>query len=58
MIAHTADGYRVVGTKGTQGRPYPTLAAALDALHSGASESCSDGACGAGGGMTATTAGK
>ena len=49
MIALTARGFVVVGAKGLAARPYPTLADALIAMSAGASASCSDGACGAGG---------
>ena len=47
MIAETKRGWVLVGAKGLRQGPYPTKEAAFKALYGGASESCSDGACGA-----------
>ena len=53
MIAATSAGFRVIGSKGLQGRAYRTLEEAVAALYAGAAMSCADGACGAPGPPTA-----
>ena len=47
MIAQVDGGFRIVGSKSTNSRLFGTLDEALLAMLSGATESCSDGACGA-----------
>ena len=48
MIALTSAGYVIVGAKGFKLGPYRSQEEAIDAMFSGATESCSDGGCGNG----------
>ena len=48
MIALTDSGWVIVGAKGSKLGPYRSQEEAIDAMFSGATESCSDGGCGNG----------